>query len=435
MIKTIRELREFLILWGSQTVSLLGTTMTNYAVIIWVYGQNGSALQLALMSVFTLIPSILFGFIAGAISDKWDKKRIMLIADLVAAMGSAAVLALYSADALEIWHLYVINFLLSFMNAFQNPASYVATGLLVSQKHYTRASGMQSISGAAANIIAPALGGALLALAGFGMVLIIDLATFAVAFFTLLFAVKIPKIQSDAAEEAKESLLKTCASGLTYLKRHTTLLKFILFFSFIGFISKFSWGMIAPLTLGRTGNNQIIYGIGQTAAGIGVLSAGLLISFVKPAKRRIKTIFISCGLSFLLGELLLSLTHSLPYWIFAVFASNFPLAFLNANKTSVMRTYIPVELQGRVYAAQGTIDSITGILGYLAAGFLADRVLEPFMSVASPVQSALSRLFGSGAGSGVALMFFAVGVTGAVSSYLMLRNTAYKELENNENQS
>ena len=72
------------------------------------------------------------------LADRWNKKRIMLLADLAAACGTITVLVLYSFAALRIWHLYVINVLLSFMNAFQNPASFVATSLLVPSKHYTR---------------------------------------------------------------------------------------------------------------------------------------------------------------------------------------------------------------------------------------------------------------------------------------------------------
>jgi len=138
----LSELRDFLILWSSQTVSTLGTAMTNFALIVWVYGQKGTASSITLLSVFSFLPSILFCFIAGTIADRWDKKRIMLLADLLAAVGTVTVLVLYLTSALQIWHLYIINFLLSFMNAFQNPASYVATSLLVPKKHYVRVSGL-----------------------------------------------------------------------------------------------------------------------------------------------------------------------------------------------------------------------------------------------------------------------------------------------------
>ena len=157
-----KGLRDFLILWGSQAVSSLGTAMTKFALIVWVYDQKGTASSITLLSVFSFLPSILFCFIAGTIADRWDKKRIMLIADLLAACGTVIVLVLYSLSALEIWHLYIINFTLSFMNAFQNPAAYVATSLLVPKEQYVRVSGLQAFSGSVITILAPALGSAVL---------------------------------------------------------------------------------------------------------------------------------------------------------------------------------------------------------------------------------------------------------------------------------
>lgn len=106
-------LRDFFILWSSQAVSELGTAMTNFALIIWVYSQEGTAFSITFLTLCSFLPTILFRFIAGAIADRWNKKRIMLLADLMAACGTLTVLILYSLSALQVWHLYVINFLLS----------------------------------------------------------------------------------------------------------------------------------------------------------------------------------------------------------------------------------------------------------------------------------------------------------------------------------
>ena len=189
---SFRQLRGFLLLWGSQAVSELGTAMTDYALIIWVYGQKGTASSVTTLTLCAFLPTIFFRFLAGSFVDRWNKKHVMLFADLAAACGTLAVFALHSMTALRIWHLYLINFLLSFMNAFQAPASFVATSLLVPKEHYARAGGLQGFSGSAVAILAPALGSLLLAFGGLEAVLFCDLASFAVAFFVLLFLVRIP---------------------------------------------------------------------------------------------------------------------------------------------------------------------------------------------------------------------------------------------------
>ncbi len=423
------DLRDFLILWGSQSVSVLGTAMSNFALIVWVYGKEGTASSITLLSVCSFLPSILFCFIAGTIADRWDKKRIMLIADLMAAVGTLTVLVIYAASSLQIWHLYIINFLLSFMNAFQNPASYVATSLLVPKKHYVRVSGLQAFSGSVVTILAPAFGSTLLAFGGLEAVLILDLATFVVAFLILLFFIKIPVIEYNT-KEVQESFVNSCMTGINFLKRNLVLLRIILFFAFINFIAKMGgYGMMPALILGKTGNDQTVLGMVEAAAGMGTLVGSILVTVMKPAKSHVRVIFIACGISFFLGDVGQSLTHTLSLWIIAAFASNVPLAFVSANLTAIMRTNIPIEMQGRVFSARDTIQYSTIPVGLFLGGILADYVFEPFMTTKSPLQEALSFLFGTGKGSGVALIFFIVGIIGFLTSLLCLRNPIYRMLD------
>lgn len=422
-------LKDFLILWSSQAVSTLGTAMTNFALIIWVYEQKGTASSMTLLSVFSFLPSILFCFIAGTIADRWDKKRIMLVADLLAAIGTVTVLVLYLTSALQIWHLYVINFLLSFMNAFQNPASYVATSLLVPKEHYVRVSGLQALSGSIITILAPALGSALIALGGLHTVLLVDLCTFSIAFLVLLFYIKIPRI-APAKKDQNEPFLSSCLSGVRFLKEHTALLRIILFFAFINFIAKMGgYGMMPAMILSRTGGDQSALGYTEAAVGIGTLAGSIWVTAMKPTKSRVRTIFLACGISFLLGDVGQALSCSLPLWVIAAFVSNVPMAFLNANLTAVMRLHVPIAMQGRVFSARDTIQYSTIPLGLFLGGLLADHVFEPLMAGTSSLSHTLSMLFGSGKGAGIAVMFFIVGVTGFITSLLCLKNPIYRQLD------
>jgi len=428
-INLFSGLKDFLVLWGSQAVSTLGTAMTNFALIIWVYEQKGTASSITLLTICSFLPSILFCFIAGTIADRWDKKRIMLIADFIAALGTMIVLLLYTASVLQIWHLYIINFLLSFMNAFQNPAAYVATSLLVPKEQYVRVSGLQAFSGSAITILAPAFGSVLLAFGGLKTVLLLDLASFAVAFLTLLFFIKIPSVKYDS-KEAQETFLKSCMAGINFLREHSALLRIILFFAFVNFIAKMGgYGMMPAFILSRTGGNQVALGMVEAAVGIGTLVGSIFVTLMKPVKSRVKVIFVACGISFLLGDVGQSISRSLSLWIAAAFASNVPMAFLNANLTAVMRTNVPIEMQGRVFSARDTIQYSTIPLGLFLGGVLADYVFEPFMATISPLQGMLSLLVGTGKGAGIALMFFIVGMIGCVTSFLCLKNPVYKSLD------
>ena len=421
-------LRDFMILWGSQAVSTLGTAMTNFALIIWVYEQKGTASSITFLTICSFLPTILFRFVAGALADRWNKKRIMLLSDLLAACGTAIVLILYSSSALQIWHLYVISFLLSFMNAFQVPASYVATSLLVPKEQYVRVSGLQSFSSSVISILAPALGSVVLAFGGLTTVLVIDLICFAIAFSTLLFFIRVPEIE-HGIEEAQESFSKSCMSGIDYLRKHSALLRIILFFSFINFLAKLGGdGMMPAFILGRTNSDQTALGMANASVALGILVGSVVVTLIKPAKNKTRVIFLCCGLAFLLGDVGMSITPSLPFWISAAFASYLPIAFLNANLTAIVRSHVPIEMQGRVSSAMGTIQNCTIPLGLFLGGVLADHVFEPLMATASPIQQVFSRIVGTGKGSGIALIFLIVGIAGTITSFVCLRDPIYKVL-------
>ena len=424
---TIKALRSFLLLWGSQTVSELGTAITDYAIIIWVYGQQGTASSITLLTLCTFMPTILFRFIAGTLADRWNKKRIMLLSDLAAACGTAAVFVLFSFSALRIWHLYLINVLLSFMNAFQVPASFVAASLLVPKEHYTRVSGLQGLSGSVISILAPALGSVLLTFGGLRVVLICDLSSFAVAFLVLLFFIRIP--EPEHKQETKdEPLLQSCLNGLRWLRGHRTLLHLTLFLTVINFFAKLgNDGMLSPFVLGRTGNNQQILGLVESAVALGLLAGSLLMTVLKPVKNKGKVIFITCAAVFS-GNIVQSLTVQPWLWCAAGFGSYLMAVVMNANLTAVVREQVPIEMQGRVFSAKDTLQNCSIPLGLFLGGMLADRVFEPFMAADSPLQRVLSRFFGTGAGAGIAVIFFLAGCIGMTLSLTRLRKPAYKEM-------
>ena len=108
-IKQYRQLRPYLMLWSTQSLSALGSSMTSFALVIWLYQRSGSALETAMLSICSYAPYVVMSIFAGALSDRWDKRRTMLACDLSAALCTIVVLLLLRADALQPWHMYVLN--------------------------------------------------------------------------------------------------------------------------------------------------------------------------------------------------------------------------------------------------------------------------------------------------------------------------------------
>ena len=410
--KHFSNLIPFLMLWGSQSISALGTEMTNYALAIWVYSQQGDASSMTTLTLCSFLPTILLRFVAGALTDRWNKKRIMLLADLVAACGTLAILALYTADALLVVHLYVINMLLSLMNAFQVPAAYVATSLLVPKEHYTRAGGLQSVSGALVSILSPVLGALLLAWSGLAAVLITDLLTFALAFGTLL-CIRIPKAQAQPSTH--ESLWQSCLSGVKYLRQQPHLLRMILYIAAVNFLAKLGPdGLMSVFILSRTGGEQTVLGLVQSAIALGLLAGGMLVTAMKPVKNAVRAIYTQCALIFLAG-IGLAFARSPLGWCVATFLQYLFAAVMNVHWGALMRTSVPHEMQGRVFSARDTLQNCTIPLGLYLGGILADEVFTP-LAQDSP---ALDALFGA-SGTGIALQFLLVALAGLALTLLCM---------------
>ena len=109
MKNTLKELKPFIILWLTQSFSALGSAMTGFALVIWVYQGSGSALTTALLTICSYAPYILLSIFAGAISDRWNKKTIMLVCDSFAALCTVFVFVLLKTESLQVWHLYILN--------------------------------------------------------------------------------------------------------------------------------------------------------------------------------------------------------------------------------------------------------------------------------------------------------------------------------------
>ena len=121
-----RDMRPITTLWATQLLSTLGSSMTSFALIVWAYQQEGSALSSALLAVCSYAPYVLMSIFAGALIDRWDTKKTLLICDALAACGTLTIALLLHSGGLRLWHLYLINALSGLMNTIQQPASEVA---------------------------------------------------------------------------------------------------------------------------------------------------------------------------------------------------------------------------------------------------------------------------------------------------------------------
>ncbi|MDE6110712.1 MAG: MFS transporter, partial [Eubacterium sp.] len=421
---TYKELKCFLILWSTQALSQLGSSMTNYALIVWSYTAKGSALTTALLSVFSYVPYVIMSIFAGSLSDKWNKKITMLISDTFAAFCTISIFVLLKTGKLEIWHLYGLNALNGLMNTVQQPASDVAITLLTPKKHYQKVSGMRSFSNALISILTPIIATAVLSFTNLQTIIYIDLITFVIAFVSLAFFVKIPEYKAD---KNADSFLALTKSGLTYLKQNRGILDLILFLACINFIASIYNAAFPAMILSKENGGEIALGTVNAFIGVATLIGSIVASLMATPKSRVKVICNALLISMSTENFLLALGKTLPLWCIGGVLGWLCIPVMNANMDVLFRERIPVHMQGRVYAARNTFQFFTIPLGYILGGFLVDKIFEPFMEKNSSIM--LAALFGTGKGSGAAFLFMFLAFIGIIICLVFRKDKNIWKLE------
>lgn len=427
------KLKTFYVLWSTQSLSQLGSAMTNFALTLWLYEKTGSALQTALLSICSYTPYVLMSIFAGALSDRWDKKKVMLFSDLFAACSTLVVFVLLKMDVLSPVHMYILNAVNGLMNTIQQPASDVAMTLITPKEQYQRTSGLRSFSQSLTTILHPMLATTLFAVAGMDGVIIVDLSTFVIAFFTLFFFVKLPKLNKEDAKKnatiKKESVFVASKTGIRYLKKNPMILHLILFLAAVNLVASAFDATLPAYVLPRENGGEKVLGIVTSCAGIATLLGSLVVTVLPKPKNRIRIITSTMLFSLTTENLLLAFTRIPEVWYIGQFLGWFVVPIMSANLDVILRTTIPVEMQGRVYSCRNSLQFFTIPIGFFLGGLLVDEVWEPIMIVAQDNQL-LTLLFGIGKGSGAAVMMLVLGLAGALICIVfsnLLKKYRYEE--------
>lgn len=383
--------------------------MTSFALTLWLFEKTGSALSTAALTICTYAPYVIMSIFAGAISDRFDKKKTMLVCDALAALTTLLVFFLYRTDRLAIWHLYAINAFSGLMNTVQQPASEVTYTLIVPKEYYQKTSGLQSLSRSLISIGNPLIASALYGLAGLDAVISVDLLTFAVAFLSLMLFIQLPEIPSENG--AEENVIRLAKEGLSFLRKNPLVLYVILFMSGVNLIASAFDAVLPALVIPRSGNSTL--GIVTSCSGLAMVLGSLIVSVMPKPKDRVRMIYLTMLFSLGIENFLLAFSQNPIIWCVGQVIGWVLVPVMSANENVIMRNSVPIHLQGRVYACRNTLQFFTIPIGLALGGFLVDHVCEPFME-RNVTTEWLTLLFGSGKGSGAALMMFILGVAGIV---------------------
>jgi MFS transporter, DHA3 family, macrolide efflux protein len=408
----------FTLVWVGQLVSVLASSATGFALTIWAYETTGSATALGVITTSFLLPFLLLSPIAGAMVDRYNRKLMMMVSDLAAAAATIAVLVLHATGGLAIWHLYLTSILIGLGNTFQWPAYSAAITTMVPKEQYQRANGMMGLVDSGPGVLAPLLAGALYPIAGLTGILLLDVATFVLAIGTLL-AVDVPTPPRSAeGEAARGHLLAEAVFGFKYIFKRKSLLGLQLFFVTLNFLTGF--GLVVPFILARTGNNSMSLGAVTSAAALGGIAGGLLMSTWKGFKRRMTNVFVGEFLFGFTGFFLFGFGRSLSFWIPTVALGAVAAALTNSTAQAIWQSKVPPDLQGRVFSARRFISWSLIPVTPVLAGALADFVTGPAMVSDTWMSRAFGWAVGTSPGSGLALQYVVAGALYCLACVLVL---------------
>ena len=424
MMTTLCEMRTFLILWVTQAFSGLGSAVTSYALVVWSYTQAGSALATAGLMISSYAPYVLCSIFAGALSDRWDKRRTMLACDAMAALTTIATLVLLKMEALQVWHLYLLNALNGLMNTVQQPASEVATTALLPKKHYQRVGGLRYLSSSLNGILNPIIATAMMTLLGMDAVILFDLFTFAVAFVVLLVFIRIP--EGEKRTTKKVTLLASVREGLSFLRQKRGILMLVFFLAAINLVASMFNATLPAMVIPRKGENAL--GLINSLTGVTTLIGSVVASLLPAPKSRVKVVCWTLLFSMSTENFLLAFGQTVPVWCFGAFLGWICIPLMNANLDAIMRTSIPQDIQGRVFACRHSLQFFTIPLGYFLGGLLVDAVFEPLMA-SQHASNALTAVFGTGKGSGAQMCFALQAVSGVLVCLYFMRNKHIRAMQ------
>lgn len=365
--------RVFAIIWTGQFLSILTSSIVNFAIVLWLSLETGSAEVLAFATMAALLPQSVLGLFTGIFIDRWKRKRVMIMADSFIAFCTLILAVLFYFDLAKISHIYVLLALRSVGSAFHMPAMQASVPLLAPKSELMRIAGINQVIQSVCNIAGPALAGLFITMMKMTNILLLDVAGAAFACLSLCFVfIPDPSHEERNSElhlwrEAKEAIMEVRNQyGLSWLFLLSILATFVIM----------PVSVLFPLmTLNHFAGNAFQVSLVEVSWGGGALLAGVLLGLKKYRWNEILLIngmYIALGLTFLFSGLL-------PVSGFIWFAVLTALggvcgSLYFATFTTVIQSRIDPGVMGRVFSFYMSFSMLPSMIGLLSTGFLADSI-------------------------------------------------------------
>jgi DHA3 family macrolide efflux protein-like MFS transporter len=366
--------RRFFTIWTGQALSLFGSALVQFALIWWLTQKSGSATVLAIATLVGMLPQIVLGPFAGALVDRWNRRMIMILADLTIALVSLLLAYLFATGTVQIWHIYAVMAVRALGGAFHYPAMAASTPLMVPNEQLTRINGLNQALQGVNSLVAPPVGALLLGLLPTQGILLIDVGTALLAILPLLFlSVPQPERHKEDHAGTKPSLIRDVRDGLAYVRTIPGFTAIIFMALFLNFLLVPTGALVPLLVTKHFGKGAMELGLLESSMGIGIIAGGILLSIWGGFKKKIATSLVGIiGLG--LGVMLVGIAPA-NLFILAI-AGNVVLGLMipiaNGPIGALMQSIVRPDMQGRVMSLVSSGATAISPLGLLLAGPVSD---------------------------------------------------------------
>ncbi|WP_341282110.1 amino acid adenylation domain-containing protein [Paenibacillus sp. FSL H8-0537] len=412
--EVLPNLRTLFIFVFGQFISMMGSSLTGFAMGLWVYSHSGAIMDFAATLVFHRLPGILMLPFAGVLADKKDRRHILIWSNVCSAVVTIMIALFFYSNSLETWHIYVAVAALSIANAFQRPAYLAAVAQIAPKRYLGQANGIVQLATSSSEVLAPLLGGVLVMTLELPGILLIDFLSFVFAISTLLFI----RFPNSLFRKIEEPFWTQMAGGWNFIRKRKSFVALILFFMISNLMLGMANVLITPLVL--TFGSTVVLGMVTSAIGIGGLAGGVAMGLWGGTRRRAEGMI---GFSLLIGlsYIVMGLTPITWLVMAGVFVYGVSLSMTNAHWQTLIQSKVRAELLARVFSINQLFALPTIPLGYYIGGLLSDKIFKPLFVDHPELVKSLGWIVGTGPTRGIGLLFILIGLFMAAWSFLGLK--------------
>ncbi len=352
--------------WTGQTISNLGSSVTEFALPLLVYKLTGSALNLGFATAATFLPYLLFGLFLGAFTDRVDRKRMMIAVDIGRALIVASIPLLAAFGLFTVWWIYVVSFVHATLTICFESGQFAAIPSLVDRDDLVTANGRIQASYSAASVAGPVMAGLLVAIMPISNLMLIDALSFVLSAFSLGL---ITSSFNSAPEEGKKraSIGRDVIEGLRYVLGHPVLRNISIMMALVNLIATTSFAQIVLFAKVQLHANDTQVSLLFSGGSIGIVVLSLLAG---PLRKRFSFSRVALGALMLEGLLGIVFAFMHFYWVALVLwsiMSGLGILF-NINTGSLRQAIVPNNMLGRVISIASVLAWSAIPIGSIAGG-------------------------------------------------------------------